>query len=212
MIVSTQASRPLEDIAAAAQQAAHVCGFNSTSSPTATSRAALVRRAEATGYRGPGGDGRCAGQRHAQSRTARRLSPAAGRRCSQSAWHASAIRRGRRSAACCCSAARCSRPRRNGRTSPGCGRITALPIMLKGMMTPEDAELAVEQASTASSCPTTAAARSDHEPATHRCVAADLRQRSAASVPVLIDGGIRRGSDVFKALALGAKAVLIGRP
>ena len=34
----------------------------------------------------------------------------------------------------------------------------------------------------------------------------------AGRVPVLVDGGIRRGTDVLKALALGAKAVLIGRP
>ena len=34
----------------------------------------------------------------------------------------------------------------------------------------------------------------------------------AGRVPVLIDGGIRRGTDVFKALALGASAVCIGRP
>jgi 4-hydroxymandelate oxidase len=32
------------------------------------------------------------------------------------------------------------------------------------------------------------------------------------ALPVLVDGGIRRGSDVFKALALGASAVLVGRP
>jgi 4-hydroxymandelate oxidase len=35
---------------------------------------------------------------------------------------------------------------------------------------------------------------------------------AGARVPVLIDGGFRRGSDVFKALALGARAVYIGRP
>ena len=34
----------------------------------------------------------------------------------------------------------------------------------------------------------------------------------ASRVPMLVDGGIRRGTDVLKALALGAKAVLIGRP
>jgi (S)-2-hydroxy-acid oxidase len=34
----------------------------------------------------------------------------------------------------------------------------------------------------------------------------------AGAVPVLVDGGVRRGTDVFKALALGAKAVMVGRP
>ncbi|XP_062186756.1 peroxisomal (S)-2-hydroxy-acid oxidase GLO4-like [Phragmites australis] len=34
----------------------------------------------------------------------------------------------------------------------------------------------------------------------------------AWAVPVLVDGGVRRGTDVFKALALGAKAVMVGRP
>ena len=37
-------------------------------------------------------------------------------------------------------------------------------------------------------------------------------QKVAGRVPVLVDGGIRRGTDVLKALALGAQAVLIGRP
>jgi 4-hydroxymandelate oxidase len=37
-------------------------------------------------------------------------------------------------------------------------------------------------------------------------------KRVGMRVPVLVDGGLRRGTDVFKALALGARAVLIGRP
>jgi isopentenyl diphosphate isomerase/L-lactate dehydrogenase-like FMN-dependent dehydrogenase len=38
-----------------------------------------------------------------------------------------------------------------------------------------------------------------------------IAEAVAGAIPVLMDGGVRRGSDVFKALALGAKAVLIGR-
>ena len=40
----------------------------------------------------------------------------------------------------------------------------------------------------------------------------DIAERVAGRVPILLDGGIRRGTDVLKALALGARAVLIGRP
>jgi 4-hydroxymandelate oxidase len=40
----------------------------------------------------------------------------------------------------------------------------------------------------------------------------EIAARIAGRAPVLVDGGIRRGTDVLKALALGARAVLIGRP
>ena len=40
----------------------------------------------------------------------------------------------------------------------------------------------------------------------------EVVERVDGRIPVLIDGGIRRGTDIFKALALGAKAVLLGRP
>ncbi|MEX2453136.1 MAG: alpha-hydroxy acid oxidase [Rhodospirillaceae bacterium] len=90
-------------------------------------------------------------------------------------------------------------------------RSTALPVVLKGIAAPEDARRAVEIG-------TKAIVVSNHGGRTLDTIPAslDLLGPVAAAVggdiPVLLDGGIRRGTDVFKALALGAKAVMIGRP
>ena len=65
-------------------------------------------------------------------------------------------------------------------------------------------------APTASSCRTTAAAPPRR--AVPRSTRPEVVQGVAGRVPVLLDGGVRRGTDVFKALALGATAVGIGRP
>ena len=51
----------------------------------------------------------------------------------------------------------------------------------------------------------------DHTPATASVLPA-IAEAVGGRIPVLVDGGIRTGYDVFKALALGADAVLIGRP
>jgi (S)-2-hydroxy-acid oxidase len=51
----------------------------------------------------------------------------------------------------------------------------------------------------------------DYAPATIAALEEVVRA-VAGAVPVLVDGGIRRGTDVFKALALGARAVMVGRP
>ena len=64
---------------------------------------------------------------------------------------------------------------------------------------------------TRSSSPTTAAGSSTASRATMRVLPGSRRRRSATRIEVLLDGGIRRGSDVVKALCLGARAVLIGR-
>nr|CAB3485799.1 unnamed protein product [Digitaria exilis] len=51
----------------------------------------------------------------------------------------------------------------------------------------------------------------DHAPATISCLEEVVRE-AKGRVPVFLDGGIRRGTDVFKALAMGASGVFIGRP
>jgi 4-hydroxymandelate oxidase len=88
---------------------------------------------------------------------------------------------------------------------------TALPIMLKGVLHEEDAKLAVKAGMDGIIVSNHGGRELDTVPATitvlPRIIKA-VRNR----VPVLLDGGVRRGTDVLKALALGARAVLIGRP
>ena len=89
--------------------------------------------------------------------------------------------------------------------------VTKLPIVLKGIMHPDDAEQAVKGG-------VDGIIVSNHGGRALDTVAATIDalprvvDRVGRKIPVLMDGGIRRGSDIFKALALGASAVLIGRP
>jgi isopentenyl diphosphate isomerase/L-lactate dehydrogenase-like FMN-dependent dehydrogenase len=88
---------------------------------------------------------------------------------------------------------------------------TKLPIVIKGILTAEDARLAVEHGADA-------VIVSNHGARTLDGTAGTLDQLPEVvdavngKIPVLVDGGIRRGGDVIKALALGARAILIGRP
>ncbi|GAA1866382.1 alpha-hydroxy acid oxidase [Pseudonocardia ailaonensis] len=85
------------------------------------------------------------------------------------------------------------------------------PAMLKGVMTAEDARRAVEVGCGAVAVSNHGGRQADSVPA-----ALDVLPEVVAEIggeaDVLLDGGIRRGSDVVKALALGAKACLVGRP
>jgi isopentenyl diphosphate isomerase/L-lactate dehydrogenase-like FMN-dependent dehydrogenase len=82
--------------------------------------------------------------------------------------------------------------------------------MIKGITRPDDARCAVDIGATAISVSNHGGNNLDSTPASIRCLPA-IADAVGDQVEVLLDGGIRRGSDVVKALALGARAVMIGR-
>ena len=84
------------------------------------------------------------------------------------------------------------------------------PLMLKGVMRIDDAMRAVDVGFDAISVSNHGGNNLDGTPASVRALAA-VADAVGSQVDVLLDGGIRRGSDVVKAVALGAKAVMIGR-
>jgi 4-hydroxymandelate oxidase len=90
-------------------------------------------------------------------------------------------------------------------------RIGGLPLLLKGILTKEDAELAVQAGVDAIVVSNHGGRQLDSSPASLDALP-EVVDAVAGRVPVLMDGGVRRGTDVVKALALGATAVLIGRP
>ncbi|XP_034695834.1 peroxisomal (S)-2-hydroxy-acid oxidase GLO4-like [Vitis riparia] len=89
--------------------------------------------------------------------------------------------------------------------------ITNLPILIKGVLTCEDAIKAVEVGVSGIIVSNHGGRQLDYVPATISALE-EVVLAVGGKVPVLFDGGIRRGTDIFKALALGAQAVFIGRP
>jgi 4-hydroxymandelate oxidase len=90
-------------------------------------------------------------------------------------------------------------------------RSSGLPIIVKGLLTAEDAELAVQAGADAIVVSNHGGRQLDRSPAGLDALPEVVAQVSGR-VPVLMDGGVRRGTDVLTALALGASAVLVGRP
>ncbi|MBO0801188.1 MAG: alpha-hydroxy-acid oxidizing protein [Blastocatellia bacterium] len=90
-------------------------------------------------------------------------------------------------------------------------KTTSLPIALKGILHPDDAVLAVEHGASAVIVSNHGGRQLDTAPATIEALPA-IAEALTGVVPLLLDGGIRRGTDILKALALGAGAVMIGRP
>ncbi|MDX1957573.1 MAG: alpha-hydroxy-acid oxidizing protein [Leptospiraceae bacterium] len=89
--------------------------------------------------------------------------------------------------------------------------FTKLPFILKGIMTKEDASLALEAGASAIVVSNHGGRILDEMPGTARVIE-EISEQIAGKIPVYVDGGIRSGMDVFKMLALGADAVLVGRP
>jgi 4-hydroxymandelate oxidase len=88
---------------------------------------------------------------------------------------------------------------------------TRLPLVVKGILTADDAERAIEAGARCLVVSNHGGRNLDTLPATIEALP-EVANRVAGRVPLLIDGGIRRGTDVLKGLARGATAVMIGRP
>jgi isopentenyl diphosphate isomerase/L-lactate dehydrogenase-like FMN-dependent dehydrogenase len=88
---------------------------------------------------------------------------------------------------------------------------SSIPVIVKGIMTAEDTERAMKAGLSGVVVSNHGARQLDQVGATIEALP-ECVQAAGGKIPVLIDGGFRRGTDVFKALALGASAVGIGRP
>jgi isopentenyl diphosphate isomerase/L-lactate dehydrogenase-like FMN-dependent dehydrogenase len=84
------------------------------------------------------------------------------------------------------------------------------PLLLKGILEPEDARLAIEHGADAIIVSNHGGRSMDYGPSTLE-VLPEIVAAVNGRIPVLFDSGIRRGADIFKALALGANAVMLGR-
>lgn len=86
-----------------------------------------------------------------------------------------------------------------------------LPVLVKGILTAEDAVLAIEHGADGIVVSNHGGRQLDSSPASLDALP-EVVEAVAGRLPVLMDGGVRRGTDVLKAMALGAAAVLVGRP
>jgi len=89
--------------------------------------------------------------------------------------------------------------------------ITTLPVLVKGIVRADDAVRAVERGAAGIVVSNHGGRQLDASPATIE-VLPRIAEAVGGRAELLLDGGVRRGSDVVKALALGARAVLVGRP
>ena len=89
--------------------------------------------------------------------------------------------------------------------------VTKMKVVIKGLETREDAAQAVEHGADGIVISNHGGRATETGRGTIECVG-EVAQAVRGRIPILVDGGFRRGTDVFKALALGANAVGVGRP
>jgi 4-hydroxymandelate oxidase len=89
--------------------------------------------------------------------------------------------------------------------------LTRMPVLIKGVLTAEDARLAVEHGASGVVVSNHGGRQLDGAIPAVRALP-EVVDAVAGRIPVLVDGGVRRGTDVLRALALGARAVMVGRP
>jgi 4-hydroxymandelate oxidase len=89
--------------------------------------------------------------------------------------------------------------------------VTKLPVLVKGILRADDAMRAVNHGASGIIVLNHGARQLDTTPATIS-VLPEIVDAVAGAIEVYLDGGIRRGTDVLKAMAYGARAVLVGRP
>lgn len=87
----------------------------------------------------------------------------------------------------------------------------SLPFIVKGIMTPDEAEIAAEAGVQAIVVSNHGGRVLDHTPGTADVLPA-IAERVKGRVTIMVDGGVRSGADVLKLLALGADHILVGRP
>ncbi|CAN6991459.1 unnamed protein product [Brassica rapa subsp. trilocularis] len=86
--------------------------------------------------------------------------------------------------------------------------ITSMPILVKGVLTGEDARIAIQAGAAGIIVSNHGARQLDYVPATISALE-EVVKATQGRVPVFLDGGVRRGTDVFKALALGASGIFV---
>lgn len=94
---------------------------------------------------------------------------------------------------------------------PRLKQLTTMKLVIKGIVTREDALLAMENGSDGIIVSNHGGRSEDSKRASIDCLP-EVIAAVNGKIPVLVDGGFRRGTDFFKALAMGARAVCVGRP